>query len=771
MKKTLLIFCFALTSFLSFSQVKHITFTDSVVVNNGVPISSYKINSIPNSSDYILSSLFYDGHINLYFAKLDFEGAVISNGIFRYTPPGMYGNSITSAIATENDFTIFSSFPNVQYRTQPFIAKYDIYGNEMWNKYYTIDTSSFNNVGGLQTHDGGFVSYGNFDDMVNSRSLSYVLRTDNMGVVQWSNFYGAKDASLSQFSNKIFKLTETKDNGLLMTSIVKTDNFSPNENLINITKLDNLGNKLWSKAIHFDAPLSNSISSSPEIEDITIVDSSAAIISMKIQDISSSYKFVLMSINSNSGDVNWTKSYGFPATNVVVEKVLLNKENQLVAYYNHDALGGVALKIDINGTILSSISNQELPTGATTTYYDMDTTSDGGSIISGSRAAGSGTILFKTDKNFKTSCPENLIAPFPNYSPASFTTYNFNDTILPVTFTENSLALTQDTMSSFNNKYCYCINEIYGNIAYSAVGIPADSVKVYLYQINSLGKHVLIDSAETDVSAYYQFSFLEEGQYYVKAEPSKTKYPGYLPSYYNMPSSVAQWDSAFVINLQCGNNPISYNINLIPKLPQTGGWVCSGYVYEYYGYLAGGKKAAGEPLPDIDISINQSPGGAVSSTTTDSTGHFEFTGLNNNVTFTLKVDLPGFPNDSIYTFSVTPGTPALDSLNFYVSADSVFIFPVDMFIGVNLISENDFNMNISPNPTKSSFVLDISSTKNTELNVALTNTIGEVVLTNRTNLNVGFNKVDFELQNKPPGIYFMSINFDNKHFMKKIIKQ
>ena len=89
------------------------------------------------------------------------------------------------------------------------------------------------------------------------------------------------------------------------------------------------------------------------------------------------------------------------------------------------------------------------------------------------------------------------------------------------------------------------------------------------------------------------------------------------------------------------------------------------------------------------------------------------------------------------------------------------------------IKEQDLlsNINLSPNPTKSTFVLGVTSSRNAVLNMSLTNSLGQVVLSKQSNLNIGLNEINFDIQNQPSGIYFMSINYENNHFTKKIMKQ
>lgn len=392
----------------------------------------------------------------------------------------------------------------------------------------------------------------------------------------------------------------------------------------------------------------------------------------------------------------------------------------------------------------------------------------GYATLNGSVSGNTTTGLWQTSGDGSFSPNNTTLSANYNFGPADIAS---GTTVLTLISTNNGacspiqddMILTIDVTSTFS-----------GTI--NCAGFPADSVMVFLYEVTQTGNYVKKDSVETDVSGYYQFTLLPEGKYVAKAVPSLTRYPNYLPTYFLSTTGTTYWDQAFVDSLYCGVNPLAHNIPLIQKVPQIGAWQCNGYIYEYYGFgarLAGniqGIMAPGEPIPDIDITIDQSPGGTISSATTDVNGYFAFTGLNNNVTFVVRVDLPGYPNDSVYTFTVTPGDPALDSLNFYIDSVGVYIIP-EGITSVNLITLEDYNINIVPNPTTQNFVMEITSTKHIKINVSLTNSLGQVVLSNQSNLNIGLNKVNFDIQNQPPGVYFMSINYENNHFIKKIIKQ
>jgi len=783
MKKILLLFCIVFTSFFGFSQIKHITFTDSIKVDvNGFGyVNNYRINAVPNSNDYFLAGT-YDNlsyGMNYYIANLDYQGAVIFDTVIEFsTVSSMPYPYLNATVASDIDFTIFSNYENTNYKNQPFIANFDLYGNHNWNKYYEIDTLNFEVRGGIRTDDGGYVIYG-FASNWNTMNMSYIIKTDGSGGVIWSKFYGSKNAGDVDFKNDIKTLEQTKDGGFLFASSEYSDFFEVGASLMKLTKIDELGNIVWSNALSFDAPYDN-IDGGAGIVSVNVIDSNNVIISATISDTSLFIRrLVLLNVDPLNGNTNWKKSYYLNAGegNFNVEKIIQTTTGHLAGYFNSDTYGSVLFKLNTTGQFLEMRTNQELPIGNGNTYYvSIANTSDGGVITSANRNSGSGVMLFKTDGYLNTNCPETMSFSLPIEDTLGFVNYSFIDTVYDVVVNELSTTVLtpSNSIESINDNYCSCELNVYGNIDYSSTF--ADSVMVFLYQITETGKYVKRDSVETDVAGYYQFNYLPEGAYVVKAVPSTIKYPNYLPSYFDFSTPTTQWDSAFVLNLACGNNTIAVDISLIPKLPQSGTWQCSGYVLEYYGYVSGigmgEKKAPGEPISDIDITLNQSPGGSVNSATTDQNGFFQFTNLNNNnATFVVRACIPGFPNDSIYTFTVIPGDPALDSLNFYVSADSIFILPENILTGIDLIKSEDIVVSIIPNPTTSTFTMEINATSNSKIEVKLMNCIGEIIINNSPNVNIGLNKINFEIQNQPAGIYFLSINYENQHFVKKIVKQ
>lgn len=778
MKKISLILCLVFTSIFAFSQVKYITFTDSIKFDSGLmyPIENYSVSQISSIDGYAFTGAVNDWtNLNYYFAKLDFAGNIVSDNVISVVPinSGPYPSILAKSVSIDN-VTLWSTLTTANYKYQPLMLKLDIYGNYAWGKYYDIDTLDFQIIGGIKSSDGGLLTFGSTSDW-SLLNLGFILKTDQNGTVLWSKFYGQKlYTSTPEWNGRVENLTETPDGGFLFSNGI--DDTIANR-YPTITKIDANGVFQWTKTIEFMAPIDNLMDGGSSIRAILPIDDNNMLIAIEVMDtLLGVRKLGLVGMDPNFGSVNWSKSYylNAGAGGFNLDKIIRKSDGNFVGYYNQDLTGSILFELDQFGGMIKTVQLRELPivSGNNTYYNGISPTKDGGVILSSSLLASSpGVLLFKADKNLETYCPETEYPSLANEDTLGFIFRPSFDTSYTVTFNEQALNLASPMTinQSTTDPYCSCELIVYGNIDYS--GTYADSVLVFLYQITETGSYVKKDSVETDVAGYYQFNYLPEGAYAVKAVPSTVKYPNYVPTYFALPNGTTQWDSAYVLNLACGNNPIDVNISLIQKLPQTGAWQCNGYVLEYYNYGSGAKKAPGEPLGDIDITLNQSPGGTVSSATTDSLGYFAFTGLNNNATFVVRVDLPGYPNDSIYTFTVTPGDPALDSLNFYVGADSVFILPEYIFTSVNVVKSKNVEVSIIPNPTKSNFILEVNAEKNSTIKFNLSNSMGQLIFTKNYTLTTGYNKIDFDIRDYPQGIYYLGIMNENDYFIKKIIKQ
>jgi len=786
MKKSILFITLAFVQLFSFGQEKHITFADSFLVNTGSNLDYFKVAESANYDGYFLASKFDDGSnmMKHYIAKTNFKNDIIWDSVYWFQEPFTpWAHPVTSVVSVDNEFIVATqaAATNGNNNSQPFIYNLDNNGGLNWNKYFEIDTVDFGQTRVLNTNDGGYMLFGHASDFSgNSLSSEYgfAYKLDPAGALEWSKFYADKDTSEFRFSEG----AATDDDKFIFAGNARNEKSGGGkpagptnmDHFMNVVCVDLNGDVVWNSALIFDPPVDNM---SPfEIRSVNIVDAQTVLVSFKFYNGTTFYNdFGLASINTDNGDVNWVKAYSIDAesSNFELRKAVTKKDGHLVVFYDdygNDSKSDL-LELDHQGNIIQSKTIQEYA-GSNTYYHDVIATEDGGVYINANISAGTGLLNFKMDKNLNTHCPEEYTFITPTTYPLVYDVYTLVDTVMDVMPFEGTLTLmSEPEISASTDLYCSCELSINGSITVPGAGLPADSVLVSLYRFDPFpGQFILHDTITTDAVGSYHFDFLPSGDYVIKAEPSVTKYPDMLNTYYNSVSSHHQWDSAEVVMMDCSFNPITYNFDLIQSLPQTGGWTCNGYVFEYFGYI-GAKLAPGDPIPDIDITVEQSPGGAINSTTTDVNGYYQFTGLDNSATFIVRADIPGLPNDSIYTFAVTPGDPALDSLNFYVDTVGVYILEDDITTNVVGINNNLLGINLMPNPTKGMISLSIDTNDPLNVGVYITNVIGEEIYSNTYRAKSGKTNYPIDLTSYSEGIYFVRITQGDSYVIKKIIKQ
>lgn len=781
----------------AFAQKKHVTFTDSLKTEStSAYYNNFYLAKSPLFNGYFLGSGYDDMSYEMkyYIGKTDFKGDLLWDSIFYFQEPFPSGWASTYLkVAEANDGVVgFVAAEGVNSNniSQPFLFHVNNFGQIDWNQYYSVDTAETTVYQVVQTNDGGYIMVGGVFDFsggqasVNSptmKSLSYkygmLYKVNNSGTVEWSKWYANKDTiefnfnTVAQTYNGEYIVAGNSFNskGGFKTggTLTQYDNF------MNVMMVDQNGEIIWNNALNFDTLVDNTYYF--EETQVNIMDNQTAFVAFKYYDtLNYYYNLGIASYNIADGAVNWVKGYSLAndAVDFNFRKSVVNKAGHLVVFYDDygDGSQSYILEFDANGTIINSTSLQENLV-SNTYYQDMIATEDGGIMLSGYPFEGNGVMLWKTDHILTTYCPEEEAPNLPMTIDLDFTGYTIVDTLFDVSLNTGTLTVTPDSIVDFHNdRYCECNISIAGNIVDPDLGSATDSVVVTLYRYDAApGNYVVHGVTTTDVAGYYQFNYLPEGQYVIRAVPSPIKYPDLVRTYYNSTASVTQWDSAEVVYVNCGN-PMMYDITLFKAVPQTGMWQCSGYVFEYDGFTPFAKKAPGDPIPDIDITVEQSPGGAISSTTTDNDGFFHFTGLNNNATFIVRADVPGLPNDSIYTFTVNPGDGALDSLNFYVDSVGVYIIP-DGLVGVKEQFNSLKGFDIIPNPTTGQFNLMMNVKENSQIAVKIVNLVGEEVLSQSINVNVGENKSTFDLSDFSSGIYFVKITQGEKYLIKKLIKQ
>ncbi|MDA9563418.1 carboxypeptidase regulatory-like domain-containing protein, partial [Flavobacteriales bacterium] len=250
---------------------------------------------------------------------------------------------------------------------------------------------------------------------------------------------------------------------------------------------------------------------------------------------------------------------------------------------------------------------------------------------------------------------------------------------------------------------------IAGKIAdYSGIG--TNDVTVYIYAVSSepgaYDTAAVFDSFQPlgfPVPGYDGFygATVDSGDYIIQAVPDQSVFPNAIPTYF---PGTHEWDSAEVVSPTC---PIYLNLDfnladttsLLELAPISGPGSISGTIQF-------SEDRAGDPIPGVDISLEQIPGGIIAHTETDEDGIFEFTSVPEN-DYKIWVDYPGLPMDSTYSFGVSTANMSINQLDYLVDLDStIFISKVN---SINEEIAKQGGLKVFPNPIKEYGTVDLTA--------------------------------------------------------------
>ncbi|HRP59267.1 MAG TPA: T9SS type A sorting domain-containing protein, partial [Vicingus sp.] len=265
------------------------------------------------------------------------------------------------------------------------------------------------------------------------------------------------------------------------------------------------------------------------------------------------------------------------------------------------------------------------------------------------------------------------------------------------------------------------------------------------------------DTFFVSTGGVYMFTNVPAGLYLVKAIGDTSLYN--CAATYSV--NTAQWDLAdeWDITSNCSNDSQIVSIDLIELPVNSGIGTITGQLIE--GGSGVFNKAPGDPLSDIDITVDQSPGGAImDATITDINGYFTFNNLPVG-TYTLHADIPGYGVTS-QTIDVNATTSSFDVV--LCTIDSINM--IDM-CEINVTSVNDFSskneIRIYPNPAKNSLTIFFENDNSSTIQIV--DITGKIVLTKK--LIKTIERLDISsLQN---GMYFIKIQSNEKDFVQKLI--
>lgn len=299
-------------------------------------------------------------------------------------------------------------------------------------------------------------------------------------------------------------------------------------------------------------------------------------------------------------------------------------------------------------------------------------------------------------------------------------------------------------------------SKINGILNFQLVPVTAGFVQLIRKDGNLPGDMVIIDSAIVNpITGEYIFNEVASGNYILKALGDTSIY-NCAPTY---SVGTAQWQLAQVYNIanSC-NDSIYVDIDLIelPNLSGTGN--INGRLVESGGAL---QKAPGEPISDIDITVNQSPGGSImAATSTDIDGYFSFADLPMG-TYIIKADMFGYGMDTLQTITFNGTNNSYDVT--LCSNDTINM--VEMckmtITGVNEVVTNSL-FNIYPNPAKD--FLNINNSVG-NIKIEITDLTGKIIFTDALQNN--FETIDISSFKK--GIYIVTLSNPNVKYIQKLV--
>ncbi|MDB9809159.1 T9SS type A sorting domain-containing protein [Flavobacteriales bacterium] len=96
----------------------------------------------------------------------------------------------------------------------------------------------------------------------------------------------------------------------------------------------------------------------------------------------------------------------------------------------------------------------------------------------------------------------------------------------------------------------------------------------------------------------------------------------------------------------------------------------------------------------------------------------------------------------------------------------------DLLSGVESLLVKNLEMNIYPNPVTHAVNVEFTLKTNSQVNLQLYDELGKLVKrVKKDNYTIGNNKIQLEMGNLKSGIYFVSLNVDDKVFTRQIVKK
>ncbi len=697
--------------------------------NNPITFDTVTVSNAGSYDGYIVK---YDPSGNVLWAK-NVGGASDDRGWAIATDDSGYVYAVGSFMGSA--VTVGGSALNNQGGADVYVVKYDSSGNVVWAR--SEGGSTEDRPYSVVVDHLGNVDIAGYTIFSGSKNI-YLLKFDALGNVKWSkNIGGSADEEATSIA------VDTQNNiyvtGYFASSSVSFDTITVSNSGgfdIFLAKYDTAGNVNWVKKmgstsiewgecvtldpfgnIYTTGYFTGTVDFDPDTGTSYLTSSSGGYYDIFIQKLDASGNFAWA--KSMGGAIN---DYGFSIALDPVGNIYTSGSFQATADFNPDA-GVYNLSSAGNNDIFISKLN---PTGDFVWAKAMGGTSDDGAH----------TIALDPSGNIYVTGYFQGTADFD-----------------PDTTSFNLTSAGAEDMFIFKLG-CTGQATIVGKVTYQLGNIS--SANILLLNADSTGQFLPTQTTSVDTGGNYAFSNIPDGNYTIQVVPDTAVYhANVMKTYYG---NQFLWDSASVISAVCGG---SYTANIsatyIAPLAPTGARI-AGYILADANYT-GKTTVQGDPIPGVDVSIEQSPSGIIIASTQSKTdGSYIFTNVPQG-TFRILTTIPGYGLDSSRTVQITSNTDVITQQNYLVSDSTIYINGDSTVVTGNnpIIKTNNSPARIFPNPNNGIFTLQLGET-NSGL-VTITDMLGKVVYKKQVK-----NKEGIDLSNQPKGIYFISLVLNNLEF-------
>ena len=323
-------------------------------------------------------------------------------------------NVLNDIILEHNDTMILAGVvaSTIDSSQRMWIVKADTSGQIFWSNYVGDSVLLQSQAYCMQkTFDGGYILGGYADG--GSYPFGLIVKTNSNGQQLWEQRLDNGNGNGAW--NIFYSMIMTPDSGFVLTGW-GADLISIGHQLVRFTKLDKNGNIQKDTSYNFSSQFNNIGRS------ISITNDGGYIIGGYFNDDMHTNTGLLVKINSNF-DTVWHKLILSPQNNSIVSilyKVVALSDGSIVGCGTISGGAAYMIKFDSNGTELWRRQFRLGVNPFRDYFYSMDTTSDGGFILSGRSEHNNGAYV----PFVKTNCLGFVAPPTASFIDTSVNGYN-----------------------------------------------------------------------------------------------------------------------------------------------------------------------------------------------------------------------------------------------------------------------------------------------------------------------------------------------------------